>query len=109
MLLQGDHRYVSLDEVQQLAQGSTPNAARADDAARAGSAAARADGEAAATAAASVGGVGAKGELQLGRERWLEALAPGGAFGDSLRARQLLVVEGEGQCRTLFVHAGMSA
>jgi len=43
------------------------------------------------------------------KEVWRELFAPSGLYGSLLREeRQVAVVAGEGECRTLFVHAGLT-
>ena len=44
--------------------------------------------------------------MAAGRALWQEALRPGEPAGAALRGMRVAALEGSGDCRTLFVHAG---
>lgn len=43
---------------------------------------------------------------RAGVAAWAAAMGPGSWLGDTMRDRQVAALVGEGQCSTLFVHAG---
>lgn len=45
-------------------------------------------------------------DVAAGRVLWQEALRPGEPAGAALRGMRVAALEGSGDCRTLFVHAG---
>jgi hypothetical protein len=48
------------------------------------------------------------GDLRTGAAVWASQLGPGQWFGDLIRNRPAATVLGDGACRTLFVHAGIT-
>ena len=47
------------------------------------------------------------GSVADGQRLWVDAFGPGGAYFDLVTNRPTALVEGEGACKTLFVHAGV--
>jgi hypothetical protein len=44
--------------------------------------------------------------MSAGLTQWAQLLEAGQTLGDALRSRALIAVEGEGSCKSIFVHAG---
>ncbi|GBF98101.1 hypothetical protein Rsub_10847 [Raphidocelis subcapitata] len=116
--LAGDTRYVSREEVMRLGAGALARKAHGEgaagrqlqDEAPPPAAAGGAAGGGAAGLSGDPGGWPAEAQaaaLAAGYAEWNRLLGAGEAFGDALRDRALVAVEGEGACRTLFVHAGL--
>ena len=127
---QGDQRYVSREELARLgaraaaARGSSSGGSSGGSGGDGSSSGdgdwgeddAAADGSG--SGAAGGGGDGAPHQqhhrhparaVEAGLREWARLLGAGAPLGEALRARALLAVEGEGRCRTLFVHAGAPA